>query len=341
MYELPAQELHPRWGMRQLFNRQPILRHAAPVALFVAASTVFACEQAPDTTAEVLADLETIERVHENPDEFVGKRLLVAGEVEDVFSNRAFTVGGDDFLDRDLLVVTKQPIDAAKLRSADKPLWRDDIVQVNGEIRRLVTAEVERELGWDLEPEIEAEFDTRPILIAESVTIIPRGGGDERELTEGDDQRNKPQQQGEQQRPQKDDEQEGQARLPRANLGEPLRELTVLYTVVPVDLVIDRRVELENVKVRNVISDRGFWIGASGDQQLFVRLDPQPQTPGTPIEGKVHVEDDDEVDIQGTIRRVPARDVLEKEWGLDATHADRVSNDAFYLWATKVDTPGS
>jgi hypothetical protein len=46
---------------------------------------------------------------------------------------------------------------------------------VTGTVRRMTIIELEREVGWDLDPKLEAEFQDKPFLIARSVERV-RGG---------------------------------------------------------------------------------------------------------------------------------------------------------------------
>ena len=48
-------------------------------------------------------------------------------------------------------------------------------MRVTGKVHEVSVVEVEREIGWDLDPEIEAELEDRDaVLIAESVRPIER-----------------------------------------------------------------------------------------------------------------------------------------------------------------------
>lgn len=109
----------------------------------------------------------TVEQVDEDPMRFYGKRVTISGEVEKIYGTRAFELQGESiWWDEQLLVVTRSPIAIGK-----QMLTSDEDVMVSGTVRKLTVAEVERELGWDLEPEIEVEFSEKPVLLAESIRV--------------------------------------------------------------------------------------------------------------------------------------------------------------------------
>lgn len=109
----------------------------------------------------------TVEQVDEDPMRFYGKRVTLSGEVEKIYGARAFELEGESiWWDEQLLVVTRSPIAIGK-----QMLTSDEDVLVSGTVRKLTVAEIERELGWDLESEIEVEFAEKPVLVADSIRV--------------------------------------------------------------------------------------------------------------------------------------------------------------------------
>lgn len=107
------------------------------------------------------------------PDQFVGRTVTVEADVEEVFGPRAFALDEDAPLaggiDNDLLVLGKE---GQALAGIDDQ-WRDNKVRVTGTVARAQLIEIEREIGWDLDPQVEAELeDESPVLIAESVERV-------------------------------------------------------------------------------------------------------------------------------------------------------------------------
>lgn len=127
-------------------------------------------EQTPEQMQEAALPpgaTATVEQVDEDPMRFYGKRVTLSGEVEKIYGTRAFELQGESiWWDEQLLVVTRSPIAIGK-----QMLTSDEDVMVSGTVKKLTVAEVERELGWDLEPEIEVEFAEKPVLLADSIRV--------------------------------------------------------------------------------------------------------------------------------------------------------------------------
>jgi hypothetical protein len=90
----------------------------------------------------------------------------VDGGIDEVRGERAFTIASSTLLDANEILVlgaNEETIDAAL--AAEQP------VQVTGTVREFVVAEIERDLGFDLDPELEAEFRDKPVIIATNVQV--------------------------------------------------------------------------------------------------------------------------------------------------------------------------
>lgn len=113
----------------------------------------------------------TVEKIENNPLDYSGKRVTVNGEVDDVFSARAFELESDDdpfeIFEEDLLVVSRSP-----MSFSGGALEDDDKVVVTGTVKWFVIADLERDVGWDLGPELETQFADEAIIVAESITRI-------------------------------------------------------------------------------------------------------------------------------------------------------------------------
>lgn len=123
---------------------------------------------AADSAEDTTLDLATIAA---EPDKYIGQTVTVVADVEEVFGPNAFALDEDAFVrggvDNDVLVVSKQ---AGSLGNIDDQ-WLNNKVRVTGTVARMNLVEVEREVGWDLNPEIEVELEkSGAVLIASSVT---------------------------------------------------------------------------------------------------------------------------------------------------------------------------
>jgi len=109
-----------------------------------------------------------------NMNNYAGKTVTVSGWVERTYGANSFELDEDSVftggIDNDLLVVGAAGVIPAGMKFGDA----DAKVRVTGTVRRLVIAEIERDLGFDLTPEIETEFRDKPVLVANSVQVIKR-----------------------------------------------------------------------------------------------------------------------------------------------------------------------
>lgn len=93
----------------------------------------------------------------------LGTEMQIKGEVDDKISDKAFRLEAVNELWGDkVLVLGKDQLDVTD--GAE--------VQVQGTVKKLVVAEIERELGWDLDPEIEAEFSDQNVIVAQNVEQV-------------------------------------------------------------------------------------------------------------------------------------------------------------------------
>lgn len=132
-----------------------------------------------DATAGTAGEAMTsVADIKGEPGEFVGRTVTVEAEVDRVVGPFAFYLDEEAPLragvDNDLLVLVKKAGDTGTAAQAGQE-WGDERVRVTGKVHEVSVVEVEREIGWDLDPEIEAELEDRDaVLIAESVRPIER-----------------------------------------------------------------------------------------------------------------------------------------------------------------------
>lgn len=122
-------------------------------------------ESKPAIIAQSIAPAPEPGEITENPKQYYGRTLAVAGEVEEVYSPNVFTLDEDELLgSEDLLVLVANP----------KATVNDgQYVAVTGELRPFVVADLERDydLTWDLDVQkkLEAEYSTKPVLVVNGV----------------------------------------------------------------------------------------------------------------------------------------------------------------------------
>ena len=111
--------------------------------------------------------------IQDHPDNFVGQTVTVVADVEEVHSPRAFSLDEDSpaagGIDNDLMVLYPQ---SNTLRDIDDQ-WLNNKVRVTGTVGKVNVVEIEREIGWDLSPELEVEVGkARAVIIAKTVERV-------------------------------------------------------------------------------------------------------------------------------------------------------------------------
>ena len=109
----------------------------------------------------------TSEEVAEQPETVAGQSVTVRSEVQQKVDVSSFTLDNEG---KAILVVniSGEPF---VLPSED-----DMKIQATGEVAPFVLADVEREYGLDLDPDLYADFETKPALLAQSLALAPDPG---------------------------------------------------------------------------------------------------------------------------------------------------------------------
>lgn len=272
------------------------------VALLAMAAALVACERKRGTTAE---------DVVEQPAAYYGNQVTVVGEVSKIYSPRAFALESGGLLDESILVVTKTPIQVL----APMTLEEGNDIAVTGVVQQMVVADVERDIGWDLEAGIETEHQGKPVIVAQNISFLQEAGT----WREGTGY-------------------EGAApgAAGEAPEGEELRggadQIAIIIAAVPATTYAGRRVTLENVPVREVVGDKAFWIGGgTREQQMLVVLE-EPAGGET----KADVMAGQTATIRGTLQPMPAPDQAIQQWGLSEEAKDAIKQDTLYVRAQSV-----
>lgn len=121
-----------------------------------------ACNQEPIATAP--GGEEALEEVAEEPREYIGKKVTVAGEVEEVVGPRAFVIQDDDiFGGEEVLVVSTADIAS--------PV-EDSEVQVTGTVRLVSVTELEREFELGPGTEYEVYVENKPVIVSDAILVV-------------------------------------------------------------------------------------------------------------------------------------------------------------------------
>ena len=236
----------------------------------------------------------TARQVIENPSAYVGKTVTVSGDVEEIHGPRAFNMDSGLSLG-ELLVIGREPFPQVPDRG-NTAYVINDVATVTGVVRMLVTADVEREIGWDLDPRLEAEFNGKPVLIAQSVNF--RSGANRSATTNTDNAY--------QTTTNINDNQSAAANVSNNQpaIGNEITDYSVLVNPQNPQSLVGKRVRLTNMKVQSVVGDRTFYVGPSESQRVFVVLD-QVKTPNTATEGRYDINAGQTISINGIVEKMP------------------------------------
>lgn len=101
----------------------------------------------------------------EEPSLFIGKTVTVSSKIDKVISPNAFTLDDKELIGgKELLVVGAT--------ASGGPVSEGQTVSVRGTVRQFVTAEIERDFDFDLQPELEVEYEGKPVVVAQSTKIV-------------------------------------------------------------------------------------------------------------------------------------------------------------------------
>ena len=106
-----------------------------------------------------------IEEVSESPENYYGIEIALQGEVDDIRNAYSFTLEEDELFEGDELLI---------INATGEPTpEEDEAVVVTGIVRPFIKAEFDRDydLTWDLDvqEEIEAEYNEKPVLVVDSI----------------------------------------------------------------------------------------------------------------------------------------------------------------------------
>lgn len=161
-----------------------ITRYRKPFAgLLMAASltVVSACAETPSetTTQEEASENVTTEELSGGAEDLIGQTVSLRAEVRKTVDDTSFLLEDDQLFGGEDVLVINASGEPFVLTEGD-----DTDVQVTGEVQQLVTVDFEREYGLDLDPTIYADYEDRPVVVAQSIALSPDPG----DLTSNPDQ---------------------------------------------------------------------------------------------------------------------------------------------------------
>lgn len=112
--------------------------------------------------------------IADDPEAWLGKMVTVRGDLADRVGPRSFTLsepglGTGSFL---VLAQNDQVIPAEEPIFGEQGAGAGETVQVTGNIRLFDLAEIEQEIGFDLQDTSFTDYDNQPVIIAQTVNVI-------------------------------------------------------------------------------------------------------------------------------------------------------------------------
>jgi hypothetical protein len=290
-----------------------IARWVAASAMTVAlGATLTSCTVRPANDAVVVSGPEgmsaqrgtTVDYIMSDPNAFINRTITVSGDISQVYSDRTFAISGTEPDTGDLLIVSGEKVQGIPALAQQFDPARVDIVQVTGRVERFRRAEVERQLGLTLDPQIYGQYENRPAIIAEELHLTPRHGL-RRHVPPGED---------------------------------PVMDADALPRVDFLELHaqpgegIQRRIMMPNVNVQQVVGPRTFWIGPTLGQRMFVFVREDRAGDAT-----LDIVAGHQVTLMGEVRAMPPlTDAQVRDWGLNRDQARDLANQRYYFLAERV-----
>jgi hypothetical protein len=151
-----------------VFAKGWVVRGTMAVAL---ATALLAGCQAPEQQASTPDQTNvSTEEVAENTNEYIGQIVTVRSEPIEKISPNTFTIEDEQFFGSEPILV---------VNATGEPFVfpeEDTEIQVTGEVRNFVIADVEREYNLGLEENAYVDYENQPALIARSIAVAPEPG---------------------------------------------------------------------------------------------------------------------------------------------------------------------
>lgn len=230
----------------------------------------------------------TAQQIIENPDAYMGKTVTVSGDVEEIHGPKAFNMDSGVSIG-ELLVVGREPFpNLADVN--DRAYIINDVATVTGVVKKFVTADIEKEIGWTLDSAISSAFDGKTVLVANSVGFKPGKGTATTTTNDSATDKNTVA-----------DKNNTDANANDMDAGgNIISDLTVYTDAKDRMTLAGRKMILDGAEVNRIVGPHTFTIG-SGDSELYVMLDDNAaKEVGT--QGKI--DKGDKINLAGTIEKL-------------------------------------
>jgi len=308
-----------------------IFRGFAAAALFLSSFLFLAsCADSASERADKVGGI-TARQVIENPSAYVGKTVTVSGDVEEIWNPRAFNMDSGLSVG-ELLVVGREPF--PQVGDANNRAYViSDVATVTGVVRMFVKADIEREIGWDLDSRLEVEFNAKPVLIAQSINFRPKAGGAAANANQtamtANNNANQMMTNGNQMT--------ANSNVNQTATGDKLTDAGVYNSTADKLSLVGKEIEFSNVRVGRVVGPRTFTVASGGGSEIYVMLD-EESARGVGTQGKIGV--GKTLSLTGRFERLQAEEINDiannRFRPLTTAERDFLKQTPIFLQAAKV-----
>jgi len=140
-------------------------------ALALMALLLPACNDAQQEAAAPPPGNVTTEEVANETNRLIGQTVTIRSEPVKKINANTFTVSDEQFFGNESILVVN-----ASGQPFVLPADEDVEVQVTGQVRNFVLADVEREFNLGLDREVYVEYENKPAIIAQAIALAPEPG---------------------------------------------------------------------------------------------------------------------------------------------------------------------
>lgn len=140
------------------------------VLVFAVAALVFGIYYYQQVTKPTTDSERRVGSVLSRPKEFYGEQVTLTGDIGKTVGQQSFTINSPNFLQGDLLVISKESLGPIG-GSGESGISEEERVLITGIVREFRIREIEKELGEDLVDNTFADWEGKPVVLAENVEI--------------------------------------------------------------------------------------------------------------------------------------------------------------------------
>lgn len=114
---------------------------------------------------------ELVNNILTNPTVYVGQDVTIDGEAEELIGDQALVLDTWGVIDDKILVIGRTPLAEMVINEDDEIIGieEDDDVIISGTVQIFTIADIEEEVGMDLEQNLFVQYENLPVIIADTI----------------------------------------------------------------------------------------------------------------------------------------------------------------------------